>query len=218
MGLWQAGGRLWSATDEGSVREAIMRALELGLNRFDTAEIYGWGRSERLLGSIIGNIDEVFIVSKVGGFRRSENDIVKAAEKIKKRLGRDSVDLLLSHWPPPFYADICRVIHGLEKAVDKGYARSIGVSNYPYSLLEKAVYCTRKYEVKTDQVQYSLAYRTPELAIIPRAKELNITVMAWSPLAKGALVASTRRREPARMSDPVYRKVANDKCLHTVLE
>ncbi|MEB3755794.1 MAG: aldo/keto reductase [Desulfurococcales archaeon] len=218
IGLWQAGSRLWSSTNVNKVRKAIQRAIELGLTYFDTAEIYGWGRSERLLGNIVKEFKDVFIVSKVGGFRWTENDIIKAANKIRGRLGRDSVDLLLSHWPPPFYANVCRVIQGLEKAVDLGYASNIGLSNYPSNLLEKAVQCTRKYEIKTNQIQYSLAYRTPELYIIQKARKLNITIMAWSPLAKGALASSTRRRELARISDPVYKKAIGDNQLHKTLE
>ncbi|MCE4614998.1 MAG: aldo/keto reductase [Desulfurococcales archaeon] len=218
IGLWQAGSRLWSSTNLDNVSKAIQKAIELGLTYFDTAEIYGWGRSERLLGNIVKELKDVFIVSKVGGFRWTENDIAKAASRIRGRLGRDSIDLLLSHWPPPFYADICRIIHGLEKAIDQGYASNIGLSNYPSNLLEKAVQCTRKYKIKTNQIQYSLAYRTPELNIIQETKKLNIKIMAWSPLAKGALATSRVTREPARMSDPVFRRALKDKNLHNALE
>jgi len=218
IGLWQAGSRLWSSTNLDNVRKAIQRAIELGLTYFDTAEIYGWGRSERLLGNIVKEFKDVFIVSKVAGFRWTENDIVKAANKIKGRLHRDSIDLLLSHWPPPFYANVCRVIQGLEKAVDLGYASNIGVSNYPSDLLEKAVQCTKKYEITTNQIQYSLAYRTPEINILPKARKINIKIMAWSPLAKGALATSRVTREPARISDPVYKRALKDKNLHRVLE
>lgn len=217
IGLWQAGSRLWSKTDMPSVESAVKLGLTLGLNRFDTAEIYGWGRSEELLGKIVKDGAGVYIVSKVAGFRWTSNSIVKAASRIKRRIGV-SVDLLLHHWPPPVYAGICRVIRGLEKAVEGGYARSIGLSNYPASLLEEAVNCTSKYEVEALQIQYSLAYRAPENRLIPLATSLGLEVMAWSPLAKGALTGEQKKGEPARMSDPIYREAARDALLQNEIK
>jgi diketogulonate reductase-like aldo/keto reductase len=212
VGLWQAGSRLWRSTDISLIESAVRRGVELGLNRFDTAEIYGWGRSERLVGKLVSESVDLYVVSKVAGFRWTVNDISKAAKKIKERIGR-SVDLLLAHWPPPVYASICRVVRGLEKAVEAGYTNRIGVSNYPAHLLEEAMHCTSKYELSAVQIQYSLAYRTPENTLIPLARKLGLEVMAWSPLAKGALTGELKKGEPARSTYPVYKTAVKDSSL-----
>lgn len=208
IGLWQAGSRLWK-TSLSMVESAVRLGLELGLNRFDTAEIYGRGRSEKLLGTLAREDLDLYVVSKIAGFRWTSSSIIKASRRIRERIGR-SVDLLLHHWPPPVYVGVCKVIRGLERTIDMGYADSIGLSNYPARLLEEAVHCTKKHDVKALQIQYSLAYRTPENKLIPLASRLGLEIMAWSPLAKGALTGEAKKSEPARKSDPVYREAARD--------
>lgn len=218
VGLWQAGSWLWGARGQlRGVREAVLRALELGINLFDTAELYGGGASERLLGEVLREAGEDAVVAtKVAGFRTTVDSIVKAAEASRRRLGR-APDLLLHHWPPPFYVDVCRVVRGLEEAVERGLAGYIGVSNYPQPLLARAMECTRRFEIAVNQVHYSLGYRVVENRLKPFMDRHGVALQAWSPLDKGALAGKTRADNMARRLDPVFRAVARDGELQRVL-
>ncbi len=116
IGAWQAGFKSWG---KGYTREDIINsyryAFENGINFIDTAEIYGYGKSEEIVGEAIKGYNDIVIATKVSGFRTSENDIVKAAERSIRRLGVRQIDLYQLHWPTPIYIDICRVIRRLEK-------------------------------------------------------------------------------------------------------
>ena len=164
------------------------------------------------------NRDDVVVVTKVGGYRTSEHSILKGARASRTRLKRDSIDLLLYHWPPPVYTPLCRVIRALEKAVDKGVASYIGVSNFPSYLLESAMECLRRYELVANQVQYSLAYRAPEPKLKPLMASHGISLIAWSPLAKGALAGRLKADTPARKRDRVFMEAARDRELQDALE
>ncbi len=221
LGFWQVGSGLWGFSDPGmdTVVALVRAAYEEGIRFFDTAEIYGGGRSEELLGRALrslGIVDEVVVASKVAGFRTTRYAILKAARGIVSRLGR-APDLLQYHWPPPLHASICRVVRGLEDAVDKGLAHYIGVSNFPKRLLEKALECTRRHEIVSNQVQYSLAYRKPENELKPFMEKHGIALIAWSPLAKGAL-AGAKASTLAQKRDRVFAMAASDRELQKALE
>ncbi len=221
LGFWQAASRLWG-TGRGSlesVRAVVEKALALGINFFDTAEIYGMGRSEELLGEAIRSlnaVEEAVVATKVAGYRTTRDSIVRAAEASRRRLGFTPY-LLQYHWPPPVYVPLCRVIRGLEDAVDRGYANAIGVSNFPAGLLARALECTRRHEIVSNQVQYSLAYRKPENGLKEFMEERGVRLVAWSPLAKGAL-AGAPAKVTARRSDPVYWRALRDERLQETLE
>ncbi|AEM39644.1 aldo/keto reductase [Pyrolobus fumarii 1A] len=218
VGLWQAGSILWNARSRETlleIRRGLLRALEYGINFFDTAEIYGRGLSEKILGETIGKRDDVIVATKVAGYRWTRWDILKAVKRSRTRLGRD-IDLIQHHWPPPIYAPVCNVIRALEEAVDKGLAHHIGLSNYPESLLEKSLECLKKYDILSNQVQYSLGYRTPENHLKPLMEKHGIILIAWSPLAKGAL-AGAKPSTLAQRLDPVFRRVAGDRELLNTL-
>ncbi len=222
VGLWQAGSIYWHGNTPDTleeVRRGILRALELGINFFDTAEIYGKGVSERLLGETLrqsGLRSNAIIATKVAGFRWTRHDIIKAVKRSAERLGTH-IDLIQHHWPPPVYAPLCRVVRSLEEAIERGLASYIGLSNYPTKLLEKALYCLKKYDIVSNQVQYSLAYRKPETGLKPFMEKHGITLIAWSPLAKGAL-AGAKPDTLSRKLDPVFRKAAQDRRLQETLE
>lgn len=219
LGLWQAGGRLWGRTGYSSVKEVVGAAAEHGLLFFDTAELYGWGRSEELLGRALRELgveEEAFIVTKVAGFRVTGRGVVGAVEASARRLGRRP-DLVLYHWPPPWPVSPCRAVRLLEEAVERGLAGYMGVSNFNARELREAVWCAKRHEVLVDQVHYSLAHRVPEHRLAPTARELGVTLMAWGPLAKGALAGRTRADNLARLLDPVFREAARDKGLQEAL-
>ncbi len=222
LGFWQAGSRMWGWRSSYDVKLVVSRALELGFNLFDTAELYGAGMSEYLLGEAFRSLErevgrgEVVVASKVAGYRWRRNDIVSAVEKINKRLGF-TVTLIQHHWPPPIYASICSVVAGLEEAVSRGLAEYYGFSNYDVPDLEQALSCSRKYEPISNQVQYSLAYRVVENRLKKFMEENGIGLVAWSPLAKGALAGLRTPQTKAQKGDRVFQVVSRDDELYRVL-
>ena len=219
LGLWQLGGRLWGPAGLEEALEVASAALELGVALFDTAELYGMGRSERLLGEALrrlGGLEEAFIVTKVAGFRTSWGSVRKSLEASRRRLGR-TPDLVLYHWPPPVPHTACRAARLLERAAEEGLTAYIGVSNFNAPELAEAAYCTKKYELVVDQVHYSLAHRVPENVLAPTAASYGAALMAWGPLAKGALAGKRKADNPARALDPVFREAARDERLQQTL-
>jgi diketogulonate reductase-like aldo/keto reductase len=225
IGFWQAGSIYWGwrhGFREGfeRVRSIVENAYGNGINFYDTAEIYGWGRSEKLLGRAIRELgirDDVVVVSKIAGFRYRFNDMLKAVRNISERLGFKP-DIVLHHWPPPIYVNICRVIHNLEKLIDEGYVSYYGLSNYADQLLVKALNCVRKYEPVIDQLHYNLGYRVIENYTTKILDENNIVLVAWSPIAKGVLAGLRKPVTIAQASDSVFRSIARDDELQNVLD
>lgn len=221
LGAWQIGSKSWNGRDSKTIEEckrALLRGLELGINLVDTAEVYGGGFSEKVVGETFRNVEEVVIVTKVGGFRTSKYSILKAVRASKRRLGRDSIDVILYHWPPPIYVPLCKVVRALEEAVDLGLASYIGVSNFSSNLLLRALECLKKHDIVVNQVQYSLAYRTVENKLKSLMEKEKISLMAWSPLAKGALAGKTIPDNPARRGDRVFLEATRDSRLQEALE
>ncbi|MEB3787682.1 MAG: aldo/keto reductase [Desulfurococcales archaeon] len=219
LGFWQIGGAAWGTKGEKALKAAIQvleAAAEHGIQLVDTAEVYGLGESERILGEALKKVRGDFIVaSKVAGYRWRREDVLKAAERSRARIGR--LDLVQHHWPPPVYARICSVVRGLEDAVQKGIAGMYGLSNYPARLLERVYECSHRIEPVSNQIQYSLAFRQPEALLIPFMARNNMTLIAWSPLAKGALAGATRPRSRAQKMDPVFMRAARDSRLQQAL-
>jgi len=221
LGLWQAASPGWGTRGRPApVADIVGAALEEGIDFFDTAEVYGWGESERLLGEALrghGALEHAVVATKVAGFRATRGSILKAARASAARLGR-APDLLQHHWPPPLPYRVCSVARAMEEAVLEGHAGAWGLSNYSGRELEEAASCARRLEPVSDQVQYSLAYRTPELDVVPAAEKLGARVIAWSPLAKGALAGASRPRARAQRGDPVFRAAASDERLQSALD
>ena len=209
----------WSGSMAGEFRRALRYAVTYGLNFFDTAEIYGNGFSERLLGEALRELngEDLVVASKVAGYRWTRSSVLKAVEGINRRLGR-TVDLIQHHWPPPVYVSICRVVNALESVVKQGFSSYYGFSNYPARLLEKVYECTRSIEPVSNQIQYNLAYRTPESRLIPFMHRKGLGLIAWSPLAKGGLAGLTKPSSPAQAGDPIARRAMRDSKLQEALE
>ncbi|MEM1873722.1 MAG: aldo/keto reductase [Acidilobaceae archaeon] len=219
LGFWQAGSRLWSSSMTiGDLVRALEVALETGLSLLDTAEVYGLGRSEEMLGEALRAVGrEGFVVaSKVAGFRVGERDVVRAVEAINKRLG-SVVDVIQLHWPPPVWSDFCEPVRGLERAVAEGLAHYYGLSNFDAEEVERALECSKRIEPVSDQVQYSLAFRAPEARLKPLLDSRGLSLIAWSPLAKGAL-AGAKPTSLAQRLDPVFGEASRDEKLQRALE
>jgi len=225
LGFWQAGSRFWETKGNGveaEVVRGVKSAISFGINFFDTAEIYGWGESERVLGRAIKEVardaGDLVVATKVGGFRVTEYHIIKATEASRRRLGLNAIPLIQLHWPPPAWIPICKVIQGLEKTITKGLAEYYGLSNFPTNLLRKVLECTRRYEPASNQIQYSLAYRSPETSLMEALRSYGMTAVAWSPLAKGALAGLSEPRTRAQKGDPIFRAASRDAKLQSTIE
>ncbi len=219
IGAWQAGFRSWGGGyTRRDVVDAYRYAFENGVNFIDTAEIYGMGLSEEIVGEAIKGYD-IVVATKVAGYRTSPRDVEKAALRSRSRLGVDVIDLYQIHWPPAGigFGAICRVLRTLEDLVDRGVIRYIGVSNFDRPLLEKALLCMSRHEIVSNQIQYSLVYRRAENGFKGFMEERGILLIAYSPLGKGVLAGKTSVDNLARRLDPVFKKAARDAELQRVL-
>ncbi|MFP3250423.1 MAG: aldo/keto reductase [Thermoproteus sp.] len=204
LGAWQAGGRAWTV-DRAELLKAYRRAFELGINFVDTAEIYGWGESERLVGEAIRGYD-VIVATKVAGFHWGS--VEKSARASLARLGR--IDLLQLHWPPPVYAPLCRVVRDLERLKEAGLVSEIGVSNFDARLLRRAAECLKRHEIVSDQVEYNPFNRSADADEFRKALgELGVKIIAWSPLAKGAALGKWGP-DRARRMNPSFKKASTE--------
>ena len=189
----------WGIRDEGRAFEALVYGVELGLDLIDTAEMYCSGRAEELVGRVAREVgrDRVFIVTKLYPHRfREPTRAIEAAEASLRRLGVSYVDLLLIHWPDDL-APIWRQVRSLEAVAERGLTRYVGVSNFNLQQLSEAVQSTRKYEVVVDQVKYSVLDRAIERDLLSFCVRVGVTVMAYTPLERGAVLRVWKLREVA---------------------
>src|SRR6185503_1863246 len=164
-----------------------------GMTLIDTAEIYGNGDAEKLIGHVIaGQLEHVFLVSKVWPTHVAGDGIEKACEGSLARLGTDYLDLYLLHWPNGI-TDLSGVVSAFEHLHSKGKLRAWGVSNFNVSNMEKLFNVPHGDSCATNQVPYSLADRAIEHDLLPWCVQHAIPVMAYSPLGG---TNSTLLRDP----------------------
>ncbi|MFX0067337.1 MAG: aldo/keto reductase [Candidatus Hermodarchaeota archaeon] len=200
LGAMQLGSREWGYGKEFNRDTAIKiihRALELDINLIDTAEIYAGGESERIIGEAIKGYDResIIITSKFFPKAIRPSSVVKALKKSLNRLQTSYVDIYLIHWPLPT-PPIGRTLRHMEKMVDEGLIRFIGVSNFPKQRLEKAQSVMLKHKVEVNQVQYSMVKNVIERELLPYARSENKLIMAYSPLAQGWLTGKYSADKP----------------------
>ena len=170
----------------------LQRGIELGASLIDTAEIYG---SEEAVGqAITGLRDRVFIATKVSGDHLRYDDVMRAAEASLRRLRIDAIDLYQVHWPDPG-TPIAETMRAMEALVDQGLVRHIGVSNFSVAEMEEARAAATNHPIVSNQVLYSLKERGIEEELLPYCQANQITVIAYTPLADGALTHHPRFRE-----------------------
>ncbi|MFP3267569.1 MAG: aldo/keto reductase [Thermoproteus sp.] len=191
----------------------VAKAHELGINFFDTAAVYGRGRSEEFLGRAVRELGlrgHVFIATKIPGDWHRRADVFKSVENQRRRLGVDAIDLIQLHWPSCWHnVPICETMKALEDLVERGLVRHIGVSNYPPQLLDAARRCLSKVDVATSQNRYNLLEREADKELLPYLRGAGISLIAWSPLAKGAVTGKyTAENLPpfndVRRNDPLF--------------
>jgi aryl-alcohol dehydrogenase-like predicted oxidoreductase len=172
---------------------ALRRGLNLGLTLVDTAEMYGDGASEELVGeAIAGRRDEVFLVSKVLPSNASRTGVVAACERSLRRLGTDRLDLYLLHWMGRF--PLSETIAAFDTLVAAGKIRHWGVSNLDASELAEAVAVAPEAPLATNQVLYNLSRRGVEFDLLPWCRARRIPLMAYSPIEQGRLLGKPARR------------------------
>lgn len=189
MGTWQAGKAMWADIDDRETVRAIRAAFDAGITTFDTAESYGKGHSERILGEALAPVrDRVVLATKVASDHLGYDQVFEACRRSLQNLRTDCIDLYQIHWPAGSFKSrtvpIEETMAALNDLKVQGRIRAIGVSNFSRAQLEEAC---RHGEIVSLQPPYSLFWRHVERDAMPYCREKNITVLAYAPMAQGLL-------------------------------
>ncbi|MBN2044828.1 MAG: aldo/keto reductase [Anaerolineales bacterium] len=195
------------------VKDRIVRAaLDGGINWFDTAEIYGYGRSEKTLRDALVNNqvrdEDVLIASKWWPFPRFANNIRRTAGKRLANLSPYTLDLHQVHWPHSFSSPEAQM-DAMADLVEGGRIRAVGVSNFneEYTYRAHNALAKRGLGLASNQVQFSLVHREIEHnGVLKAAKELGVTIIAWSPLASGLLSGKFHKDQEILANTPATRR------------
>jgi aryl-alcohol dehydrogenase-like predicted oxidoreductase len=210
LGTWQFGAREWGYGEryaEADAQAIVARALELGVTLFDTAELYGLGGSERILGRALGDRREsVFLATKIFPVLPLAPVVEQRAVASANRLGTRRIDLYQVHQPNPVVRD-GTIMRGMRALQRVGLITEVGVSNYPLQRWQAAEQALGS-RVLSNQVRYSLADRAAERELLPFASSHRRIVIAYSPLAQGLLSGRyDRDHRPAnrvRLANPLF--------------
>lgn len=189
LGTWGIGGRSQpdDTRDEESVT-ALRMALDLGFTHVDTAEYYGGGHCEELVGRAIEGRDrgKLFLSTKVWRSHHSRKDLKQALAGSLRRLGVEYVDLYMIHQPNSD-VPLRETMRALEECCAEGFTRYIGVSNFSATLMEQAQEQLREGWIAVNQAEYSLVDQKPRMELLPACRRLGVLLMAYRPLAHGIL-------------------------------
>lgn len=191
------GGRQVAAIGQGTwplpELKALRHGISLGLTHIDTAEMYGDGESEEIVGRAIAGVprESLFVVTKVLPRNASAKGVARACERSLRRLRSGYVDCFLIHWRGDI--PIEETMGALERLVDDGKARAIGVSNFDTWDLREATAALEKRRIACDQVLYNLLERTIEDHELPWAREYGCAIVAYTPLGQPVLDASVKK-------------------------
>ena len=216
LGTWAMGGWMWGGTDEAESIRTIHEALDRGITLIDTAPVYGFGRSEEIVGKALaeaGRRQGVLIATKVGldwkdanPFRNgSKARIVKEVEDLLRRLKTDTIDLYQVHWPDP-KVPVEETAAAMAELYNSGKIRAIGVSNFSPAQMDafRAIA-----PLHTAQPPYNLFERGIERDVLPYCATRNIVTLAYGSLCRGLLTGrmtagyAVRRRRPASAGSEV---------------
>jgi diketogulonate reductase-like aldo/keto reductase len=171
--------------------KALQTGLGLGMTHIDTAEMYGNGKAEELVGQAIAGIkrEDIFLASKVLPSNASFEGTIKACKNSLKRLKTDYLDLYMLHWPSYMY-QISETMKAMERLVKDNLIRFIGVSNFDLKKLQQAEQALENERIACNQVLYHLGYRAIEKRIVPYCKSKKIVVVGYSPFGHGDFPSS----------------------------
>jgi diketogulonate reductase-like aldo/keto reductase len=202
LGTWQMGGRLERNPENDDRKDitAIREAIKLGITHIDTAEQYAAGYAETIIGKAIEGLDrsKLFIVSKVSPQNLKYEDVFRSCEASLKHLKTDYLDLYLIHYPS-LEIPIEETLKAMDKLVELGLIKNIGVSNFKTARLKEAQKHTKN-KILVNQVYYNLKMRQPEHdGLLKHCQENDVFLEAYRPVEKGALLAQ---------STPILEKMA----------
>lgn len=193
LGTWGIGG--FSSKHLGGDDEAVQAlrlGLELGMRFIDTAEMYARGHSEEVVARAVKTEREsVFIATKVSAEHLSYEGVLKSCEASLKRVETNYIDLYQVHWPNP-HIPIAETMKAMERLVGEGKVRHIGVSNFSARQTREAQDALSKSSLASNQVEYSLLDRSIEQDLLPYAEKEHITIIAYSPIARGQIPHGAR--------------------------
>ncbi len=182
LGTWYMGDR---GSDHKAEADALRLGLDLGMTLIDSAEMYASGGAERVVGdALTGRRDDAFVVSKVLPHNASRRGTVTACEQSLGRMGIETIDLYLLHWPGAYPLE--DTIAAFEELRQAGKIRHWGVSNFDTDEMEDLIAAGGE-GCATDQILYNLSRRGPEFDLLPWCAERRMPVMAYSPLEQGRL-------------------------------
>ena len=190
LGTWHMGESARTRADEVA---AVRRAIELGYRVIDTAEMYGDGGAEEVVGAAIADAvragsvarEQLFVVSKVYPHNASRDGVAAACKRSLKRLALDRIDLYLLHWPGPH--PLRDTVAGFERLRSQGRIRHWGVSNFDTDDMAALGRVPQGERCAANQVYYSASTRGPEVELLPWQRERSMPLMAYCPLDQGDL-------------------------------
>lgn len=217
VGLWAIGGSEWGEVDDRQSLDMITAALDLGINFFDTADVYGNGHSEKLLGKAMqGRRDKFIVATKIGwlGFDGDKvvsaydtvDKVIAGVEESLKRLQTDYVDLIQCHidFQEP---NMEIMVKGFQKLQQQGKVRAYGVSTSDFDYLKAFNSDNRASSL---QIDYSILNRTPEKEIFPYVMEKDLGVLVRGPLAMGILTGKFTKESTFEEGDFRQRWIKNE--------
>lgn len=214
FGAWAIGGWMWGGAEEKEAIEAIRAAYDAGITTIDTAPVYGFGKSEELVGHAMEGIqrDKYQILTKFGMnweteegepfFDSVDNDgkpfkmyklasrakVMKECEDCLRRLKTDYIDLFQIHWPDNS-TPVSETFEAVQRLIEQGKVRAAGVCNYTTELVEEAL---KTIQLASNQVPYSLINRDIEKNVLPKAIEKGMSIIPYSPLQRGLLTGKIK--------------------------
>ena len=210
MGTWGMGGGMHANPSRDSEAvEALKLGLDLGMTHVDTAEMYGAGHSEEVVAKALEDWRKpVFVASKVSPSHFAYDDLLRSARKSLDRLQRKQMDLYQLHWPNP-RVPIVETMKAMEKLVQDGMVRHIGVSNFSVAQMKESRAALSREEIVSNQVEYSLVDRTVEEEILPYCQREKLTLIAYSPLGQGRIARG--RGGPFKIVDEIAARLGKSR-------
>jgi len=204
QGTWYLGETSGRRKDEIA---ALRTGLDLGMTLIDTAEMYGSGAAEELVGeAIAGRRDEVFLVSKVLPRNATRRGTVAACEHSLRRLGTDRLDLYLLHWRGSH--PLAETLEGFQSLLHAGKIRHWGVSNFDVADMDELIGLPGGSDVATDQVLYNLTRRGIEHDLLPWCQQRGVPIMAYSPIEQGRMLGHSALQKVAQRHGAAPAQVA----------
>jgi aryl-alcohol dehydrogenase-like predicted oxidoreductase len=215
FGAWAIGGWMWGGAEENAAIRAVRASYNAGITTIDTASVYGFGKSEELVGRAMDGIprEKYQILTKYGMnwktqegefyFDTHDNDgkptkvyknskassVLKDCEDSLRRLKTDYIDLFQIHWPDPT-TPIAETMGAVAKLIEQGKVRAAGVCNYSVQQVDEAL---KTVNIVSNQVPYSLIHRGIEKDVIPQALMKGMSIVPYSPLQRGLLTGKIKR-------------------------